>query len=121
VRQLYVGPHGVLYATMRDTTGSVTPVSAVDDVINLFRQKRRSLRCSEATQELERLRFRVRAGSQGGHRVVSHPELEGFRGTSFNGGHGADDEVRPGYPGKLIRVLEEHKEALERLLEHHHE
>lgn len=92
-------------------------MSAVDDVIDLFQQKRRSLPCSEATRELQSLGFHVRAGSKGGHRVVSHPGLEDFHGTSFNGGHGADDELKPGYVGNLIRVLKQHKEALEKLLE----
>jgi len=91
-------------------------VSAVDDVIDLFHQKRRSLPCSEATRELESLGFRVRSGSKGGHRVVSHPGLADFHGTSFNGGHGSDEELKAGYVGNLIRVLRQHKEALDKLL-----
>lgn len=91
-------------------------MSAVDDVIDLFQQKRRSLPCSEATRELQRLGFRVRDGRRGGHKVISHPDLKEFRGASFNGGHGSDDELKPADVGNLVKMLKLHKDELEKVL-----
>jgi hypothetical protein len=92
-------------------------VSAVDDAINLLQQKKHSLRCSELTQTLEGLRFRVRDGRKGGHKVVSHLDrLEDFHGSGFNGGHGTDDEVKACYVSAMITMLRVHKDDLERVL-----
>ncbi len=92
-------------------------MSAVDDAITFLQQRKKNLRCSELTGELEALGFRVRDGSKAGHKVVSHPGLAGFFGSSFGGGHGADGEVKPNYVGNMIRMLRTHQDALEEIME----
>ena len=92
------------------------PVSAVDDAINLLQQRKHSLRRSELTQALEGLGFSVRDGSKGGHKIVKHSALDGFFGTRFDSGHGADDEVKPCYVSSMIKVLKQYKDELEKVL-----
>lgn len=72
------------------------------------------MRCSELTRELESLGFRVRAGKKGNHKVVSHSGLKDFHGTRFDGGHGADAELKPCYVSQAIKVLESWSDELEK-------
>jgi hypothetical protein len=90
-------------------------VSAVDDAIQFLHQRRKTLRCSELTQQLESFGFRVRACKKVGHRQITHTKIPGFVGSSFSGGHGADDQVKPGYLGKMIALLNTHRDELEKL------
>ena len=62
---------------------------------------------------LDDLGFRIR-NAGGAHKVVSHPDLKGFRGTDFDCGHGRNPTVKPVYIKKnVIRVLENWKAELE--------
>lgn len=100
-----------------DTTGSVTLVSTVDDAIEFLKQRKKTLRCSELTQQLESLGFRVRDCKKIGHKQVTHANLPGFFGSSFSGGHGSDAQVKPGYIGKMIALLSTYRDELEKLTE----
>lgn len=89
-------------------------MSAVDDAIEFLQQRKKTLRCSELTEQLESLGFRVRDCKKVGHKQVTHTKLQGFPGSSFTGGHGADDQVKPGYVGKMITLLRTYREDLEK-------
>lgn len=90
-------------------------MSKVADVIDLLRQRKNTLRRSELTQALGSLGFHVRAGKKGNHRVVSHPGLKGFEGTRFDGGHGADAQIKLPYVLQMIKVIETWKDELEKV------
>jgi hypothetical protein len=92
-------------------------VSAVDDAIEFLQQRKKTLRCSELTQQLESFGFRVGDCKKIGHKKVSHTKLPGFFGSSYCCGHGADDQVKPGYIGKMITLLKTYREDLEKLME----
>lgn len=92
-------------------------MSAVDEAIEFLQQRKKTLRCSDLTQQLESLGFRVRDCKKIGHKQVSHSGLPGFFGSSFTGGHGADDQVKPGYVGKMITLLRTYREDLEKTME----
>ena len=57
----------------------------------------------------------MRDGRRGGHKIVSHSGLKDFAGTDFNGGHGANDLVKPRYVEKLLRVISDWMIDLEQL------
>ena len=90
-------------------------MSAVQDAIAFLQQRKKDLRGSELISRLQSLGFRVRDCKKIGHKQVSHGELDGFFGSSFTCGHGADDQVKPAYVGKMIAVLKMYQEELEEL------
>ena len=92
-------------------------MSAVDEAIEFLKQRKKTLRCSELTERLEYFGFRVRDCKKAGHKQVTHTKLPGFIGTSFSGGHGSDDQVKPGYVGKMISLFSTYREELEKLSE----
>lgn len=73
-----------------------------------------NLRCSEIKAILTALGFVVRDGKKGGHKMFSHPFIHDFNGSSYNCGHGKDPQVKKGYIGTIILILERFKELLER-------
>jgi hypothetical protein len=87
----------------------------VDDVIAELRRSPQGQRCHDLVRMLESLHFRVRDGSRGGHKIVSHPGLLGWFGTNFDCGHRETGYVKANYVRKLVRVLEDHKERLREL------
>jgi len=91
-------------------------VSIVDDAIALLEQETNSLRQSELTRAMESVGFIVQRSKKGGHRKVKHPGLTGFYGTRFDGGHGADDQVKACYVRNMISVLKLYKDELDRLV-----
>lgn len=90
-------------------------MSSLDDAIKLLDQKKKTLRCSELKCLLESFGFQVRDCKKGGHKQVTHTRLPGFRGSSFNCGHGSDNQVKPGYVKKMISLLDTYREELEKL------
>lgn len=87
----------------------------VQTIAEDWRRRKTNLRCNEICASLEHLGFIVRDGSRGGHKIVSHPRLREFSGTNFDGGHGANDLVKPRYVEKLLRVIRDWMDDLERL------
>lgn len=65
---------------------------------------------------LESLGFTVRDGAKGGHRIYVHPGLPKFKSASFNCGHGKNPEIKPAYITNIIRILEDHQDALAEFL-----
>jgi len=91
----------------------VSSMSKVLNVLKNLRQRNTNLRCKEVLRMLELLGFKIRDGRRGGHKVVSHPGLEGFYGTNFNCGHGANSQIKPVYIRKLIGIVEDWQAELE--------
>lgn len=85
--------------------------------IRTLQERTNGIRCSELVAMLESLGFTVRQGSRGGHRVYTHNSLEGFHSSSFDGGHGRDDLVKPVYVRKARQILLDHETDLRDLLE----
>ena len=90
-------------------------MSDLDHAIELLKQKKKTLRCSELKDVLESFGFQVRDCKKGGHKQVTHKRLAEFHGSSFNCGHGSDDQVKPGYVGKMINLLNTYHEELEKM------
>ena len=84
--------------------------------IQALRLAKKSIRCSDLADHLTALGFEVRDGSRGGHKVFTHPHLPDFTTGSFNCGHGRNPEIKPAYVAKVIRILEQHQDDLQRLL-----
>ena len=79
-------------------------------------QGRRNLRCIELTQILEQLGFEVRDGKRGGHKLLFHRQLSGFRSASFNCGHGKNPEIKPAYISNILRILQIYEAELKEYL-----
>jgi hypothetical protein len=92
-------------------------VSAVDEAIEFLKQRKKTLRSSELKGQLEFFGFKVRDCKKAGHKQVTHNKLSDFRGGSYSAGHGSDDQVKPGYVGKMIAMLNTYREELEKLVE----
>lgn len=80
-----------------------------DEVVGVLSAAKKSIRCDELASQLNRLGFDVREGKLGGHRVFFHDGLQGFTSSSYNCGHGRNPEIKPGYIGKILRILRQHE------------
>lgn len=90
-------------------------MSKVTTYISDWSQRKTNLRCQEICAGLVHLGFKVRDGRRGGHKIVSHPELTSFFGTNFDCGHGTNAQVKPRYVEKIVGILSEWTDELERL------
>ena len=71
------------------------------------------IRCAELVRLLERLGFAVRRGRRGNHRIATHDGLVGFRGLSFDCGHGRNAVVKRAYVRRIRQTLETYAEQLD--------
>jgi hypothetical protein len=95
-------------------------VSKVDEALDFLSQRKKSLRATELRSLLESLGFLVSDCGSAGHKKVGHPGLAQsarFLGSSYDAGHGADDQVKACYVGNMMKVLRIYKAELEQLLE----
>ena len=88
---------------------------SVQEVISHLLQHKASLCCDDIKRLLSSLGFEVRDGKQGGHKVFVHYGLSSFHSGSFNCGHGKNPEVKPAYISKIIGILKQYQDELERL------
>ena len=95
---------------MRDTERNV------DAAINAL-SRGRSIRANEMVRILSGLGFAVRDGSKQGHKVITHPRLEGFTSAAFSCGHGRNPQVKPVYAAQIRKLLESHADNLRKLKE----
>lgn len=100
--------------------GTLTPyvvsdMGKVETIVDDWRGRKANLRCKEICAGLIHLGFTIRDGRRGGHKIVSHSGLKEFMGTDFDGGHGANELVKPRYVDKLLRVIKDWADDLERL------
>jgi hypothetical protein len=89
----------------------------IKEVKQTLQQRKTSLCCSDVKYQLERLGFEVRDGSKGGHKVYTHDGLPSFFSASFNCGHGKNPEIKPAYINKVINVITQYEDELEKFLE----
>lgn len=89
----------------------------IDQALDQLAVNKRNMKCSTLESILASLGFTVRRGSRGGHRVYSHAHIKEFRGSGFNGGHGADDQVKAPYVLGAIKVIKMHRMELEKFME----
>ncbi|MDJ0823666.1 MAG: type II toxin-antitoxin system HicA family toxin [Paracoccaceae bacterium] len=85
----------------------------IDEAIELLEVKRASLKCAELIAMLEGFGFEVR--ESGRHYVFKHSELReqlDFKASNFACKHGRNSGVKPGYVGKIKRMLTTQKDAL---------
>jgi predicted RNA binding protein YcfA (HicA-like mRNA interferase family) len=75
-----------------------------------------SMRCKDVVEVLRNLGFKVRDGSKGGHKVITHPGLAGFITDGFDCGHGNNPEVKRPYLTKIIKLLERYEDDLRTFL-----
>jgi hypothetical protein len=84
--------------------------------MTFLQQRKKSCRASELWGALTGLGFEVRDTPSAGHKVVQHPGLKGFTGSSYNAGHGKNDEVKVGYIQNMLRLLRQYEVELEEFL-----
>ncbi|MCG5541975.1 MULTISPECIES: type II toxin-antitoxin system HicA family toxin [unclassified Halorhodospira] len=84
----------------------------LDEVIQVLEAAGASLRCDDMRRHLESLGFEVRDGKKQGHKIVTHPHLEGFYSTSYTCGHGKNPEIKPPYVRKVRATLRNHYQSL---------
>lgn len=89
----------------------------VAEVIDALLAAKAATRCQDLIRQLEALGFEVRDGRKQGHRVVTHPRLDGFTSAGFTCGHGRNPEVKPAYVGQMVRLLRRYEMELRELLE----
>jgi hypothetical protein len=70
--------------------------------------------CSELESLLRALRFVIRDGRRGEHKIFTHPELADFRCGSFDG---RANPIKFPYIVKVIRIIGLYRDELEKLLE----
>lgn len=88
----------------------------VSQVCNFLEQRKRNLRCKELSATLVDLGFCVKDGKRGGHKVLTHDGLADFYSQSFNCGHGKNPEIKPAYISKIISLLREYEQPLNKFL-----
>jgi len=52
---------------------------------------------------------------RGGHKKITHPKLANFFGSSFDGGHDADSQLKPYNVTKMIRLFETYQVELDQM------
>ena len=92
-----------------DTTHGVKHSVTIDQALDQLAADKRNMKCSTLESILGALGFKIRRCSGGGHRVYSHPQIKEFHGSSFNGGHRADGQVKPPYVLSVIKVIKLYK------------
>lgn len=95
-------------------------MTRTDSAIKTLEGRIGHLRCDEVRDLLLDLKFQVKDGANGKHRVVTHSGLSKvaeFRSTSYDCGHGRNPEIKRPYIKNLVKVLEMYKEYLDELLE----
>lgn len=90
-------------------------MALVDDLIELWKGRKASLRCGEVATGLTSLGFVVKEGKSPGHKTYSHPLLPDFRGSSWNCGHGKNPEILSAYVVKIVGVLRQYRDELAQL------
>lgn len=89
----------------------------VNEAIEALQQAGASMRCSELQKILESLGFEVRDGKKQGHKVVTHPGLEGFFSSSYTCGHGKDPEVKRNYVRAMLSLVKKYEDELQKITE----
>ena len=87
-------------------------MALVDDLITDWKARKASLRCDEVASGLVSLGFVVKEGKSPGHKTYSHPKLPGFKGSSWNCGHGKNPEILSSYVVNVVRVLKQYRDDL---------
>lgn len=77
----------------------------LEEVVAELSAGKKSIRCDELAEQLNRLGFEVREGKSGGHRVFVHGGLPSFKSGSYNCGHGRNPEIKPAYIKNVLRIL----------------
>ena len=88
------------------------PKLTYDEAVETLRQRRKNLRCSEVRTILGDLGFNVRDGTQGNHKVYSHPNIPQFHGSNFDCGHGKDPILKAVYIDNIRKVLQQYESDL---------
>ena len=88
-----------------------------DQVVARLAASKTNIRCNELANLLGRLRFRIRDGKKGGHKVFFHDGVPTFDSGSYNCGHGANPEIKPAYITKILRILKIHETEIIEYLE----
>lgn len=76
----------------------------LEEVVGELSAAKKSIRCDELAEQLNRLGFEVREG-KAGHRVFVHDGLPHFKSGSYNCGHGRNPEIKPAYITNVLRIL----------------
>jgi hypothetical protein len=87
-------------------------MARVDELIEDWKARKASLRCSEVVAGLESLKFIVKSVGGAGHKTFSHPQLADFYGSSFDCGHGKNSEIKSNYIVKILSVLRTRRDEL---------
>jgi hypothetical protein len=85
------------------------PNLSFDSVIQKLKLSKANISCDEFVSFLKKLGYKVRKGTNGKHHSYSHPDLDWF-GSNFDCGHGRNPQVLPINIGKVIKILERHRE-----------
>lgn len=88
------------------------PDTLLDNAIADLMSRSSSFRCNELISCLESLGFNVKEGKRGGHHVYTHAGLPTFASSSFDCGHGKNNEIKVCYVKNVLRVLKTYKEEL---------
>lgn len=87
----------------------------LDQAITDLKAAKSSIRCEDLAAYLLGLGFEVRPG-KAGHKLVTHPGLEGFKSMSYNCGHGKNPEIKPAYVVNVLRALRQYESELDEFL-----
>lgn len=87
----------------------------VGPVIADLRSRKAGVRCGEMRTILEGFGFTIKEGKAPGHKVFFHNYLKEFTSSSYNCGHGKDSIIKTPYVVKVIRVLSDYQDLLDKL------
>lgn len=86
----------------------------VATAVEFLRSRKANIRCGEMRTILEGFGFAVKEGKSPNHKLVFHDGLKEFTSASYNCGHGKDSIIKAPYVSKMIRVLSDYQDLLEK-------
>lgn len=89
----------------------------IDEALEFLQKRKKSMRCSDLERVLGSFGFDVSDCKKGGHKKIKHSGIKGFLGSSFDGAHDADSQIKPCYVLTVMKLLKQYRTELDQFME----